>query len=337
MEKKFCSALLSVFLCLFALVVFTARYHQYGQNWRLLPTTNTVIRPQICPEYRVRDNIQWRTHIGDLPSIKTKRSCQDIAIEILEQHKIDTPPPPTEVPLELYDKFTLNKTITVKNWYSYEKHTEDNKHWTKDIMAKQIDDAINNCQSMGNYPGACVDVNSAFESYPISNKSGYIVGSEKPWAEGVLLANGAKHLTTIEYGKIISDDPRITIISPIEMATKLLDNTLPKLDFVFSFSTIEHIGLGRYGDPLDPDGDLKVVEQIRNCMLKPGGLLYLGFGVGKDLLCWNVHRIYSEKRLKYILSGWKFLGIFGSFHFGDNDCDNWWQQPVIVLQNMYDC
>ena len=33
-------------------------------------------------------------------------------------------------------------------------------------------------------------------------------------------------------------------------------------DCIFSYSSTEHCGLGRYGDPLDPDGDLTAMKHI---------------------------------------------------------------------------
>lgn len=56
----------------------------------------------------------------------------------------------------------------------------------------------------------------------------------------------------------------------------LLDPDLyPKdsFDGVVSLSAIEHIGLGHYDDPIDPDGDTKAVANIRG-WLKPGGWFY---------------------------------------------------------------
>ncbi|KAK5964144.1 hypothetical protein GCK32_017207, partial [Trichostrongylus colubriformis] len=41
-------------------------------------------------------------------------------------------------------------------------------------------------------------------------------------------------------------------------------------DFAASFSSIEHSGLGRYGDPIDPIGDLREVWKT-SCLLKKGG------------------------------------------------------------------
>jgi SAM-dependent methyltransferase len=54
----------------------------------------------------------------------------------------------------------------------------------------------------------------------------------------------------------------------------------------------EHIGLGRYGDPLDPHGTLKACRELAR-VLAPGGNLYFSLPVGKPRLCFNAHRIHS--------------------------------------------
>jgi hypothetical protein len=73
-------------------------------------------------------------------------------------------------------------------------------------------------------------------------------------------------------------------------------------DFVVSFSSIEHSGLGRYGDPLDPIGDIREIEKIL-CWLKPGGLLFLGIPIGKDHIVFNLHKFYGQLRLPLIFQG----------------------------------
>ena len=42
------------------------------------------------------------------------------------------------------------------------------------------------------------------------------------------------------------------------------------MDFAFSYSSIEHNGLGRYGDPLNPNADLQDVAML-SCIIRPGG------------------------------------------------------------------
>ncbi|MBA4384741.1 MAG: hypothetical protein C0410_08395 [Anaerolinea sp.] len=67
---------------------------------------------------------------------------------------------------------------------------------------------------------------------------------------------------------------------------------------------IEHIGLGRYGDPLDPDGDLKAIAELKR-VLKPGGSLFFVTPVGKPRIQFNAHRIYSHEQIVEYLSGFE--------------------------------
>lgn len=55
---------------------------------------------------------------------------------------------------------------------------------------------------------------------------------------------------------------------------------------------VEHIGLGRYGDPLDPEGDLKAILELKR-VLAPGGSLLFVVPIGKPRIMFNAHRIYS--------------------------------------------
>ena len=59
---------------------------------------------------------------------------------------------------------------------------------------------------------------------------------------------------------------------------------------------VEHIGLGRYGDPLDPDGDLKSISELKR-VLMPGGALLFVVPVGKPSLRFNAHRIYAPEQV----------------------------------------
>lgn len=56
--------------------------------------------------------------------------------------------------------------------------------------------------------------------------------------------------------------------------------------------TIEHIGLGRYGDPIDPDGDKKAVNELKR-VVAPGGSLLIVVPLGIPRIEYNAHRIYS--------------------------------------------
>ncbi len=59
---------------------------------------------------------------------------------------------------------------------------------------------------------------------------------------------------------------------------------------------VEHIGLGRYGDPLDPDGDLKAMAQLQRVLRRGGDLLFV-VPIGKPKVMFNAHRIYSYDQI----------------------------------------
>ena len=72
-------------------------------------------------------------------------------------------------------------------------------------------------------------------------------------------------------------------------------------DCVTAVSTIEHVGLGRYGDVIDKDGDVKAVVEIRR-VLKKGGEFLLTAPYGIRAITPS-HRVYDKNALTRILSG----------------------------------
>jgi len=55
---------------------------------------------------------------------------------------------------------------------------------------------------------------------------------------------------------------------------------------------IEHIGLGRYGDPIDAQGARKAARELER-VLQPGGRLYLSVPVGRERVYFNAHRVFA--------------------------------------------
>ena len=61
--------------------------------------------------------------------------------------------------------------------------------------------------------------------------------------------------------------------------------------------TVEHIGLGRYGDPIDAEGDLKAIAELKRILAFNGSLLFV-VPVGIPRIEYNAHRIYSYEMIK---------------------------------------
>jgi SAM-dependent methyltransferase len=64
---------------------------------------------------------------------------------------------------------------------------------------------------------------------------------------------------------------------------------------------LEHIGLGRYGDPLDPSGSEKAAAQLAR-VLAPQGRLYLSVPVGRERTCFNAHRVFDPATIERYFS-----------------------------------
>ncbi|MBR0167735.1 MAG: DUF268 domain-containing protein, partial [Synergistaceae bacterium] len=57
----------------------------------------------------------------------------------------------------------------------------------------------------------------------------------------------------------------------------------------------EHFGLGRYGDPVDPEACFKAFESMQR-VLAPGGRLYISVPIGdKSGVAFNAHRIFRPE------------------------------------------
>ncbi len=60
--------------------------------------------------------------------------------------------------------------------------------------------------------------------------------------------------------------------------------------------TVEHIGLGRYGDAIDAEGDLKAINELKR-IVQPGGDLLFVTPVGRSRIEYNAHRIFSYEQV----------------------------------------
>lgn len=71
--------------------------------------------------------------------------------------------------------------------------------------------------------------------------------------------------------------------------TSFADGSMPS---VSSLHALEHIGLGRYGDDLDPDGWRLAATSLQR-VTAPGGTLYVGVPIGRERTCFNAHRVFD--------------------------------------------
>ena len=77
------------------------------------------------------------------------------------------------------------------------------------------------------------------------------------------------------------------------LALPFADGSLPSLSCMH---VVEHVGLGRYCDPVDAEGDRKAMRELAR-VLAPGGDLLFVVPVGRERVEFNAHRVYSYERV----------------------------------------
>lgn len=70
-------------------------------------------------------------------------------------------------------------------------------------------------------------------------------------------------------------------------------DSLPSLS---ALHVVEHIGLGRYGDPVDPAGWKKAIAELKR-VLMPGGSLYFSVPIGRERLEFDGHRVFDPNTI----------------------------------------
>ena len=109
-------------------------------------------------------------------------------------------------------------------------------------------------------------------------KGGADIGCATGCFPAMQLMVGIERCTVFEVRPTSSNDARVEVrVQDLTYS----EDVEPEFDLVTCLSTIEHVGLGRYGDPIDPWGDVKMARNLRR-LLRPGGIMLLSFPVGRE-------------------------------------------------------
>ncbi len=118
------------------------------------------------------------------------------------------------------------------------------------------------------------------------------------------------HLAVFREVEVLDIRPQPREIPNILFRQLDLMATLPAewircTDSLSCLHTIEHFGLGRYGDSIDPAGHLIGLDQLKR-MVAPGGLFYLSTPIGPQRVEFNAHRIFAaETVVGWFREGWE--------------------------------
>jgi hypothetical protein len=204
--------------------------------------------------------------------------------------------------------------------------------WAREIIDTGICAAREDIDSITpvHYPNAGKMIRDAINKIPSLDKNSKILigGSVSPWIESICLANQFTNITTSDYEVRKVEDDRIKFVHANELGET-------KFDLIISFSSIEHDGLGRYGDPINPYGPFNAVDEFHES-LNNNGCLLCGIPVLPEekkqqpsLIQGHCHVIFSRKSVEKLFRKFKMIDVI-------NQPDGWdhlWQhQPIYILQ-----
>lgn len=198
-------------------------------------------------------------------------------------------PPVNKIPTDLYNEFTENGTIRVEYIY-YNDKTKDSSTDDKTIINRYIKKSeldqwlikISKDEPIGSYDDQELKRTMFKMSDVLKGKTMAVIGTISVWVEAIALAISCSKITSFDYTRNKYEQKELEWLHVNDYLENSLKNRLyENYDNAASFSSLEHAGLGRFGDPLSPNGDIDAVRQV-HCMLKKGGLFFLAIPVSED-------------------------------------------------------
>jgi SAM-dependent methyltransferase len=128
------------------------------------------------------------------------------------------------------------------------------------------------------------------------------VGSRVSFVAGIAAFT---EVTFVDIRPLEAEVPGLTSIAGSVLEMPFGDRSVGSLSCLH---VAEHIGLGRYGDPLDPAGTRKAAAELAR-VLAPGGTLLFGLPVGEPRTNFNAHRVHDPRAVPALFEGLELEGF----------------------------
>lgn len=134
-------------------------------------------------------------------------------------------------------------------------------------------------------------------------------------------------------------------IRPLELTLKelsFIEGSILNLPFednsletISSICVVEHIGLGRYGDPIDPMGSEKAIGELKR-VVKKGGHIIISVPVDKqNIIYFNANRCFTRDYILSLFNGFKLIEEryqYGKLMYNDYDAEKRFGTGFYLLQ-----
>lgn len=183
------------------------------------------------------------------------------------------------------DHIGNKKFIHDKKMY-VEMNTRSSFAYNKEYEARYIHEWNEEAASIGNYfwqdlwAAKLIHENKPATHYDIGSRVDGFIGHLASFMDDIVL---------IDIRPLKSDIPGVSFFQ--DDATNLGNIKDESVESISALCSLEHFGLGRYGDPIDPEACFDAMRSIVR-VLKKGGHAYIAVPVGWEHLEFNAHRIF---------------------------------------------
>jgi hypothetical protein len=207
--------------------------------------------------------------------------------------------------------------------------------WTQ-TMWDQLLHALKNGDQIGppDYPGCQADVTLAAQRWLKGGETALVVGSVSPWLEAILWQAGCRRIITLDIAKIQCEVDALCTVTYDEWGAQE-----KSFDLIATFSSVEHFGLGRYGDRPSRDADIKWMREFAAPHLRRNGIKIVAVPIAESSSLNDAHRIYGPNRMQRLLKKWQLVeAIFQGKIYDDIPFsaefsgEDWQKQPLLVLR-----
>jgi hypothetical protein len=108
---------------------------------------------------------------------------------------------------------------------------------------------------------------------------------------------------SVDLRPIVANLDGLTTLPGNVLDLPFADNEVPCLT---TMCVLEHIGLGRYGDPLNPNGTSDAATEIAR-VIAPGGIVVYSVPVGREVLEFNGHRRFRYEQARSLFRNWHLV------------------------------
>jgi SAM-dependent methyltransferase len=125
-------------------------------------------------------------------------------------------------------------------------------------------------------------------------------------------------IEVMDIRQLSNTSPNIRFVQ-CDLMNEVAESFVDYCDSISSLHAIEHFGLGRYGDKIDPEGYLLGLNNIHK-ILRRRGKFYFSVPVGPQRIEFNAHRVFGMKYLfqllseRYDINGFSFVDDDGDLH-----------------------